>query len=248
MRLTVLLASVLLVLLPTAAVADDVIAGPALGNSIGGWDESGMYFTALNDIVLQSFTFENQGAADTVRLMDHSTGAILQSQATPAGQPMHTAVVNWSLTAGVTYRLTWASSSNGKWTGYTSYPTTGVDLSVLGVVNSTGATYQSWWFSFTDLTTVGANSDPTISAIAAQTTDEDVAIVGLPFTIGDAEDGPAALTLVAASTNTSLIPNANLVLGGSGAAARSTSRRSRTPRATARSSSPWRTRTAPPRS
>jgi hypothetical protein len=68
--------------------------------------------------------------------------------------------------------------------------------------------------SFTVIVT-GAADAPTISVIANQTTAEDTAIGPLAFTIGDS-DGLAGLSLTASSSNTALVPNANLVIGGAG--------------------------------
>ncbi|MCB2043734.1 MAG: tandem-95 repeat protein, partial [Rhodoferax sp.] len=61
------------------------------------------------------------------------------------------------------------------------------------------------------------NAAPTISAIADQTTDEDTTLGPLAFTIGDLESGPGGLTVTATSLNTGLLPQAGIVLGGSGA-------------------------------
>jgi len=71
--------------------------------------------------------------------------------------------------------------------------------------------------------TVGAsrppptNTPPVISTIASQTTTQDVAIAAIPFTVGDQETAASSLTLSASSSNPTLIPNANIVFGGSGA-------------------------------
>ncbi len=61
------------------------------------------------------------------------------------------------------------------------------------------------------------NAFPTISNITNQNTDEDTALGPLDFTIGDAETAPASLTLTGSSSNQALVPNANIVFGGSGA-------------------------------
>ena len=61
--------------------------------------------------------------------------------------------------------------------------------------------------------TVGAL--PAISFIADQTTDEDVSKV-VAFTVGDTESSPANLSLQTASSNTNLLPDADIVLGGTG--------------------------------
>ena len=58
---------------------------------------------------------------------------------------------------------------------------------------------------------------PTITDIANQSTLEDTATNALPFTIDDVETAAASLTVSASSNNQTLIPNANIVLGGSGA-------------------------------
>jgi hypothetical protein len=68
-------------------------------------------------------------------------------------------------------------------------------------------------------TEVGVTVDgpPSITKISNQTTKEDTATATIPFTIGDSETAVSKLTLTKASSNTTLIPTANIVLGGSGA-------------------------------
>ena len=61
------------------------------------------------------------------------------------------------------------------------------------------------------------NDAPTISDIANQAISEDANTGALAFTVGDAETAVANLTVTATSSNTALVPNANVVLGGSGA-------------------------------
>lgn len=65
------------------------------------------------------------------------------------------------------------------------------------------------------VTTAPTNTPPTISTIPAQTVAPGQSTVALPFTINDAETSAANLTLWAVSTATTLVPNANIVLGGS---------------------------------
>ena len=72
----------------------------------------------------------------------------------------------------------------------------------------------------TDTLTVSlptTNDPPTISSIADQSTPEDTPIGTVSFTVGDEETPVADLVVIATSDNVSLIPNANIVLGGSGA-------------------------------
>ena len=67
------------------------------------------------------------------------------------------------------------------------------------------------------MTVDGFNDPPTISAIANQSTTEDVPTAAIPFTVGDPETPAADLTITATSDNVGIIPNANITLAGSGA-------------------------------
>ena len=63
----------------------------------------------------------------------------------------------------------------------------------------------------------GVNAAPTISDIHDLTLPEDTSSGSIGFTIGDAETAAASLTVSGTSSNPTLVPKANLVLGGSGA-------------------------------
>ena len=63
----------------------------------------------------------------------------------------------------------------------------------------------------------GSNTAPTISALAAQTVAEDTGTGALAITVGDAETAAGSLTLTGATTNSTLVPVANIVFGGTGA-------------------------------
>ncbi|CAD5981343.1 Mucin-5AC [Planktothrix tepida] len=60
------------------------------------------------------------------------------------------------------------------------------------------------------------DTPPTISDITAQTTNEDTATAAIPFTIGDDQTPVADLQVTFTSSNTTLVPAANIALGGSG--------------------------------
>ena len=68
--------------------------------------------------------------------------------------------------------------------------------------------------SFT-VTVTNVNEAPTISDIVNQTTNEDVSTGAISFTIGDVDAG-TTLSLSGSSSNTTLVPNASIVIGGSG--------------------------------
>src|ERR1043166_6787945 len=61
------------------------------------------------------------------------------------------------------------------------------------------------------------NAAPTISAIADQTINKNQSVGPIPFTVQDAETAAGSLTVQASSGNTTLLPNARITLGGSGA-------------------------------
>ncbi|MFO1351422.1 MAG: choice-of-anchor D domain-containing protein [Gammaproteobacteria bacterium] len=63
----------------------------------------------------------------------------------------------------------------------------------------------------------GVNTAPTISDVADQTIAEDANTGAIAVTIGDAETAAGSLALTGDSSNTTLVPNANLVFGGSDA-------------------------------
>lgn len=67
------------------------------------------------------------------------------------------------------------------------------------------------------LAALQAQTAPTISDVANRSTLEGTATSSIAITIGDAETPAASLMLSGSSSNTMLVPNANLVFGGSGA-------------------------------
>ena len=70
---------------------------------------------------------------------------------------------------------------------------------------------------FASVTLAPPNTAPTLSNVAGQTLSENSATAVLPVTLGDAETAPASLALSAVSSNQTLVPNAAIALGGSGA-------------------------------
>ena len=66
------------------------------------------------------------------------------------------------------------------------------------------------------VTVDGFNDPPTISAISNQSTTEDVPTAAIPFTVGDPETPAADLTVTASSDNVGIIPNANIIIVGTG--------------------------------
>jgi hypothetical protein len=87
--------------------------------------------------------------------------------------------------------------------------------STITVTVSDGSLTASDSFVLTVNTT--PNTAPTISSIADQTTTQNTATAAIPFTVGDSQTAVGSLTVSAASSNPTLVPAANIVLGGSGA-------------------------------
>ncbi|PYJ85154.1 MAG: hypothetical protein DME22_10205 [Verrucomicrobia bacterium] len=67
------------------------------------------------------------------------------------------------------------------------------------------------------LTVNAVNDAPTISGIANQTTTVNTAAGPINFTVGDVETGAGSLTVSGSSSDVTLVPNGNIVFGGSGA-------------------------------
>ncbi|MBD2461517.1 tandem-95 repeat protein [Oscillatoria sp. FACHB-1407] len=87
--------------------------------------------------------------------------------------------------------------------------TTTITLSISDGTNTTIETF--------DVVVNPLNDPPTVSAIDNQTTSENTPTTAIPFTVGDVETAPGALTITATSSDTTLVPNGNIVIGGSGA-------------------------------
>src|SRR5438876_861383 len=60
------------------------------------------------------------------------------------------------------------------------------------------------------------NDPPTISSVANQSTNEDTPTAAIPFSIGDVETLPDNLMVSGRSSNPDLVPDANILFGGSG--------------------------------
>ena len=58
------------------------------------------------------------------------------------------------------------------------------------------------------------NAYPTISLIADQSTFEGISSAAIPFSVSDMETAPDSLLVTGLSSNTNLVPNTNIVLGG----------------------------------
>jgi uncharacterized delta-60 repeat protein len=85
---------------------------------------------------------------------------------------------------------------------------------VITVTVSDGGLTASVTFT---LTVNPVNDAPTIANITDKSTPEGTPTLAIPFTVGDIDTDLANLTVTASSGNTTLVPNANIVLSGTGA-------------------------------
>jgi YVTN family beta-propeller protein len=75
---------------------------------------------------------------------------------------------------------------------------------------------NSFTYTFT-LVINAVNDAPTITPVAPQSVPENMPLDPVTFTVADVESDAANLTVTATSSNQAIVPDANLVLGGSGA-------------------------------
>ena len=146
-----------------------LISGPALNQFDFGWVYSGVGFTANLNSTLTSFTFQNQGQADTVDLVD-PLGNILDFVGIPASNISDTVVVSWSLTAGNQYYLLQSVASNSRFDSWGSAAPSDAEITMTDTgdfsfaINSAafgigggaggGTTY---WAAFNNITTSGSS-------------------------------------------------------------------------------------------
>jgi hypothetical protein len=106
-----------------------VIAGPTLTENEAGWQYAGIGFTANTAATLTGFTFQNQGKADNVILMD-AGGNVLQQAAIPEGLPSATISVSWLLSAGSQYYLLKTTETNALWADWSLPAPSNADITL----------------------------------------------------------------------------------------------------------------------
>ncbi len=180
-----------------------------------------LYFNADNDSFGRELWVHNPTANTTTRLTDINPGV---EDTSPFGFTAFEGKLYFSARGGATIGTEL----------YVLDPATNVISLVLdinpGAVNGSPAEFTeaggNLYFRANGGPTIGrelyvlagtvVNTAPTISAIGNQTINEDASTGALAFTIGDAQTAAGSLTVTVASSNTTIIPNANITLGGSG--------------------------------
>ncbi len=190
-------------------------------------DTVAITITAVNDAPVQTVPGAQSTNEDTELVFSAAYGNLLSVSDPDAGTTLTTviSVSNGILTVGSGGTITGNGSSSVQiegsiaqvnaaldGTGYTpAADYSGSDTLVLsstdnGALNDTDTVA---------ITITALNDAPVISTITDQTTNEDTPVGPLAFTVTDA-DPLDSLTVTAASDDQILLPNANIVLGGSG--------------------------------
>jgi len=144
-----------------------VISGPILSSPDNGYQYSGLGFTATVSSALTSFTFQNQGLADTLVLVD-PLGNILDSVATPSGNSSYTATLSWSLAAGSQYYLLQTTYNNALFWGWSAAAPSDAEIALtdtgdFSLTSPASANFSwgggsresgtTWWADFNNITT-----------------------------------------------------------------------------------------------
>lgn len=168
-------ATAIAVVLSAGAARAGVISGPILSSPDDGYQYSGLGFTATVSSTLTSFSFRNQGLADTVVLAD-PLGNILDSVATPSGNSSYTATVSWSLAAGAQYYLLQTTYNNALFWGWSAAAPSDAEIALtdtgdFSLTSPASANFSwgggssengtTWWADFTNITTSPAGGSTT---------------------------------------------------------------------------------------
>jgi len=204
-----------------------LVTGPSHGTLVLNANGAFSYTPAANYNGPDSFTYKaNDGTANSAAaLVSITVGAVND----PPVASSQTVVTAEDTAKGITVSATDVDSPSLTYT-VVSPPSYGTLSGTLpNVIYTPAANYygpDAFTFKANDgsldsnVATVGitvspVNDPPTLSDIAAQTVKCGSSTGPLSFTIGD--ETPATVVVTGTSSNTTLIPNANIVFGGSGA-------------------------------
>lgn len=196
---------------PTATVAAlqaAMIASPTLSFD----SDAAMSYPRLDLAhALAQLSTSPEAAADVATVSEgaSTTVDVLANDTDPDGAPTylsHTVTIESAPTSGVA-----AVTATG-----ISYTHNGTETTSDSFVYEVCDPTPSCDTATVSVTVTAVNDAPTLSDVAAQEVDEDENTGALAFTIGDAETAATSLVLSRSSSNTTLVPTANIVFGGSG--------------------------------
>lgn len=159
--LRAILASVALVFAAAGAHAS-VITGPALTTKSGGWEVTGVGFTAKTNSTLTHFLFQDSGAGNTIDLRN-ANGSVLDTITLGAGAGLYSVDVAWSLVAGQQYYL-FTEKESAFYSAFNQALPSDADLTMTdsgifahsGVPGQFAISGNLYWAGFTDITVNGA--------------------------------------------------------------------------------------------
>ena len=149
--------------------------------------------------------------------------ADFQSAYTDAGAPTLASITVVSLPATGTLRLAGSDVTAGQVIPYadlgglTYVPAANANGAVTFTVTASDGLQSSSPATTVTITLAAVNDGPTVSAIADQSTGSAAVLGPLAFTVGDLETAPGSLTVTATSSNQTIVANADIAIGGSGA-------------------------------
>lgn len=138
------------------AAIELTLAGPELTSDLVGNPDSGLQFTAKENVTLNSFIFQNLGNEDTIQLLDGS-GTLLKEYEYLGGENVHQVNIEWELDKGATYTLLALEASNSKFIAY-NY-TASPEMNMNDHIEITGGYLTGFfdptvWTKFNNLTTI----------------------------------------------------------------------------------------------
>jgi len=159
---------------------------------------------------LSPIEFNEDSGAQTVNLSGITSGATNENQTlTVTASSSTPSLIPNPL---VTYT---SPSSTGTLTLRSTTNATG--SAVITVTVNDGQSVNNTVTRTFNVTVRGLNDAPTVSAISDQNIDQNTSTPFLPFSIGDIETPAANLLVTATSSNPTLVPTNNIILGGTGA-------------------------------
>jgi len=154
---------------------------------------------------------DNNGSPCNIDAAESLTAAISSSDATKASaSPDRITWTGTALNAGCNQDASVTVTAGERGTATLSAAT-----ALEAGSNTTGST--DYDYTTSDFTVTVNNVAPTVSDITDQSIYEGTSTAALGFTVGDAGTQPGDLTVTGSSSNTTLVPNANIAFGGSGA-------------------------------